>query len=563
MITIKYILREINRHKIILIVANIIAIVSILFTIPVPLLIPKLIDEIVLGKSGWITPLIDRFLTVPSTEYYILTVLVVTIILRAIGLILNIIHIRLFTKIAKDVSYKIRKKLLEHLKRVSMREYDVLGSGAVTSKVITDVDTIDSFIASGVGEVIVEALTVLGVASIILYLNWQLALVILILNPLTMFFFIRVFKNVAKIKKRENLSIETFQNSLTEALELYNLIRVQNREEYFLKEIDKKAQEIRKRAYMYGLKSEVSLKFAQMLIMYSHDIFRATGILMVFWDKLTIGEMLAIFAYAWVIMKPLDKLMNFIHLYFNAKASINRLNEILSLDIEPQYPSKIDPFKYRANASIELKDVSFSYNGKDKILNNLNLKIEAGERVAIIGETGSGKSTLAQILIGLYPIDSGEIYYNGVEIKDIGYKLVRKNVGYILQSPMLFNNTIRFNLTLGKNYSDKEIFKALKVAQIDKFVKSLEKGLDTVVGKNGTKLSGGQRQRLSIARVLLKNPKVIIFDESTSSLDTNTERKLLKALDEYIKDRTVIIIAHRKSSIERANRVIDLDKFKN
>ncbi len=147
-------------------------------------------------KSGWITPLIDRFLSVPSAEYYILIVLIVTIILRAIGLILNIIHIRLFTKIAKDVSYKIRKKLLEHLKRVSMHpEYDVLGSGAVTSKVITDVDTIDSFIASGVGEVIVEALTVLGVASIILYLNWQLALVILILNPLTMFFFIRVFKN--------------------------------------------------------------------------------------------------------------------------------------------------------------------------------------------------------------------------------------------------------------------------------------------------------------------------------------------------------------------------------
>ncbi len=153
---------------------------------------------------------------------------------------------------------------------------------------------------------------------------------------------------------------------------------------------------------------------------------------------------------------------------------------------------------------------------KRKSLDNLSLKIEAGERVAIIGETGSGKSTLAQILIGLYPIDSGEIYYNGVEIKDIGYKLVRENVGYILQSPMLFNDTIRFNLTLGKDYSDEEIFKALKIAQIYEFVKSLDKGLDTIVGKNGTKLSGGQKQRLSIARVLLKNPKVIIFDESTS-----------------------------------------------
>jgi len=178
--------------------------------------------------------------------------------------------------------------------------------------------------------------------------------------------------------------------------------------------------------------------------------------------------------------------------------------------------------------------------------------------VAIIGETGSGKSTLAQILIGLYPISSGEIFYNGVEIKDIGYKKVRESVGFVIQSPMMFNNTLRFNLTLGKDYSDKKIYEALKVAQLYDFIKELKLGLDTVVGKNGTKLSGGQKQRLSIARVLLDNPKIIIFDESTSSLDNKTEDRLLKALDNYIKDKTIITIAHRKNSIEKADRVINL-----
>jgi ATP-binding cassette subfamily C protein len=558
MITIKYILDEINHHKKILILANIIAIISILLSIPVPLLIPKLIDEVVLGKKGWITTTIDQYISIGSPEYYILIVLIITITLRAISLILNIIHIRLFTKIAKEVSYKIRKRLLEHLRVVSMSEYDMLGSGSVSSKVITDVDTIDKFIASGVGEIIVETLTIIGVASIIFYLNWQLALVILILNPLALGFFLRVFRNIAKIKKQENKSIEVFQNSLIESLELYNLIRVQNREEYFLEDIDKKAQEIRNRAYMYGLKSEISLKFAQMLIMYSHDTFRATGILMVFFGNITIGEMLAIFAYAWVIMKPMDKLMNFTHLYFNAKASINRLNEILKLEIEPKYRLKIDPFKDRNSASIALKGVSFSYDKSVKVLNNITLEIKEGEKVAIIGETGSGKSTLAQILIGLYPISSGEIFYNGVEIKDIGYKKVRESVGFVIQSPMMFNNTLRFNLTLGKDYSDKKIYEALKVAQLYDFIKELKLGLDTVVGKNGTKLSGGQKQRLSIARVLLDNPKIIIFDESTSSLDNKTEDRLLKALDNYIKDKTIITIAHRKNSIEKADRVINL-----
>jgi len=561
MITIKSILREINKHKKILILANIISIISILLSIPVPLLIPKLIDEVVLGKEGWITSTIDQYITINSPEYYILVVLIVTIFLRAISLVLNIIHIRLFTKIAKDVSYKIRKKLLEHLKIVSMSEYDMLGSGSVASKVITDVDTIDKFIASGVGEIIVETLTIIGVASIIFYLNWQLALVILTLNPLALGFFLRVFKNIAKIKKQENKSIEIFQNSLTESLELYNLIRVQNQEEYFLREIDKKAKEIRDRAYMYGLKSEMSLKFAQMLIMYSHDTFRAVGILMVFWGYITIGEMLAIFAYAWVIMRPMDKLMNFTHLYFNAKSSIARLNEILKLDIEPKYELKVNPFEGKKSASILLKNVSFSYDKHTKILKNINLEIKEGEKVAIIGETGSGKSTLAQILIGLYPIDSGEIFYNGVEIKEIGYKTIRENVGFVIQSPMMFNNTLRFNLTLGKNHSDEEIYEALKIAQLYDFVKGLEKGLDTIVGKNGTKLSGGQKQRLSIARVLLDNPKVIIFDESTSSLDNKTEDKLLLALEEYIQDKTVITIAHRKNSIEKADRIINLSNI--
>ena len=161
-------------------------------------------------------------------------------------------------------------------------------------------------------------------------------------------------------------------------------------------------------------------------------------------------------------------------------------------------------------------------------------------------------------MIGLYPISSGKIYYNNQEIRDIGYDRVRENVGFVLQSPLMFNNTLRFNLTLGREYRDDDIYKALIVAQLYDFVNELENGLDTVVGKNGTKLSGGQKQRLSIARVLLDNPKVIIFDESTSSLDNETEDKLLKELESYLNGKTTITIAHRRNSIDKADRVINL-----
>ncbi|MBU1669394.1 ABC transporter ATP-binding protein/permease [bacterium] len=558
MISIKSILREIYKHKKVLMVANLVAILSTLLTIPVPLLIPLLIDEIILGKGGEITQTIDRYLTISSPEYYILTVLIITLILKAISLLLNLLHIRLFTKISKQVTYTVRRKLLNHLQTVSMSEYDMLGSGAVSAKVITDVDTVDKFVSSSVGEIIVEFLTLIGIAIVILVLNWQLALVILLLNPLALGFYLRIFRAVAKIKKRENKAIEVFQNSLTESLELYNQIRVQNREAYFLNDIDKKAKEIRDRGYQFGLKSEMALEFSRLLIMYSHDIFRATGILMVLLGFLTIGKMLAIFAYAWIIMRPVDKLMNYVHLYFNAKTSIDRLNEILDLKAEPKYEHKIDPFKGEKTASIRLENVSFSYDGNAEVLTNLNLEIKQGEKVAIIGETGSGKSTLAQILIGLYPICSGKIFYNEHEIKEIGYEKIRENVGFVLQAPLMFNNSLRFNLTLGKAYEDKVIYEALKVAQLYDFVNGLPHKLDTIVGKNGTKLSGGQKQRLSIARVLLDDPKIIIFDESTSSLDNETEDRLLEALEAYVKDKTVITIAHRRNSIEKAERVIDL-----
>lgn len=561
MITINSIFSEIYKHKKVLLWANLVAVLATLISLPVPLLIPLLIDEIILGKGGKITQTIDQYLTIGSPEYYILTVLLITLFLKAISLLLNLLHIRLFTKISKEVTYVIRKKVLSHLQTVSMSEYDMLGSGAISAKVITDVDTIDKFVASSVGEIVVEFLTLLSISAVILYLNWQLALVILVLNPLALSFYLRIFRSVAKIKKKENKAIEVFQNSLTESLELYNQIRVQNREAYFLNDIDKKAKEIRDKGYNFGLKSEMALEFSRLLIMYSHDIFRAMGIFMVLIGALTIGKMLAIFAYAWIIMRPVDKLMNYTHLYFNAKASIERLNEILELHAEPKYEAKVDPFKNEKTASIRLENLSFSYDGNAVVLNNINLKIEKGEKVAIIGETGSGKSTLAQILIGLYPITDGKIFYNEHEIREIGYEKVRENVGFVLQSPLMFNNTLRFNLTLGKEYDDETIYEILKVAQLYDFVEGLPKKLDTIVGKNGTKLSGGQKQRLSIARVLLDDPKVIIFDESTSSLDNDTEDRLLEALSSYVKEKTVITIAHRRNSIEKADRVINLSEL--
>ena len=197
---------------------------------------------------------------------------------------------------------------------------------------------------------------------------------------------------------------------------------------------------------------------------------------------------------------------------------------------------------------------------KDKpILENINMHIEKGCKVAIVGASGSGKTTLANILVGFYPLNEGEILYGGISNQSLKLSTIRENIHLILQHPKLFNDTMLFNLTLGNEYSEEAVQKALHIAQLDEVIARLDNGLDTLVGKDGIKLSGGQRQRVAIARMVLSDPKVVIFDESTSALDVHTEAKLFEALHSFLEDKTVITIAHRLSTIKSAEFIYALE----
>jgi ATP-binding cassette subfamily C protein len=526
--------------------------------VPIPLFIPMLVDELILGKEGKFMATVNQFVEIGSPEYYILIVFILTITIRAFNVWLTIMRRVFVDGVIENIRLNMRKKILIHLQSVSMSEYDVLGSGAVSSKMTTDIASVIKFLSGSIGNIAVQVFTLIGISAILLYLNWQLALIILILNPLVIKFFIHSFKKVSKLMKERNKSISKFTNALTESLELFNQIRVQNREGHFAEKVNTEATEIRDNSYIFQVTSGKTMSISRMFLQYSGDLFKVIALYLVFLGDMTIGEMLAIFVYATMVMPPIHMIIKFVQDFHDANEGMDRLNDILRLKKEPKYEMKIDPFVKSETASIELKNVAFAYDENKIVLKDFDLKIEAGEKVAITGETGSGKSTLANIIMGLYPITKGEIFYNGVEIKEIGYEKIRQNIGFVLQSPLMFNATLRYNLSLGKEYSDEEMFEALKIAQLHEFVEGLEKKLDTIVGKNGTKLSGGQRQRLSIARVLLDKPKVIIFDESTSSLDMETEDKLLEALDEYIRDKTVITIAHRQTTIEKSERVVGL-----
>jgi ATP-binding cassette subfamily C protein len=254
-------------------------------------------------------------------------------------------------------------------------------------------------------------------------------------------------------------------------------------------------------------------------------------------------------------MGPVQEILGIQYSWFGAKTALNRINSLMVVREEPQYPHEVNPFSGKKTVSVRLEDIHFAYGAGQEVLKGVSLDIPAGQKIALVGASGGGKSTLVQVLLGLYPAETGEIYFDDVSVKKIGLSCIRDHVETVLQHPALFNGTVRSNLMMGREFDDLQLWQALKVAQLADFIKEQEEGLDTVVGRQGIRLSGGQRQRLAVARMVLSDPQVVILDEATSALDTETEQQLHQALQEFLKDRTTIIVAHRLSAVKQADHV--------
>ncbi|HIQ27865.1 MAG TPA: ABC transporter ATP-binding protein [Sulfurovum sp.] len=557
--TIKGIFQQLLTYRKEVILGNIIAILATLLVVLIPLFIPILVDELLLGKDHGFISWISTHIFTTDTKGYVLFVLVIIIVLRVVSTFLSIFQTKIFVSISKNITYKMRASLITYLKRVSLKEYEMMRVGAVTSKLVTDVETIDGFVSSTISKLIVAVLMLLFSAFVLLWIHWQLAIFILITNPIVVLFTVKLARNIGELKKEENKAVELFQSSLTETLELFHQIRAANKEEYFFEQSRKKAEELRTHAVNYGYKSDRALKYSYLVFLAGYEIFRAVSILAVAYSDLSVGLMLAVFSYLWVMVTPIQDIINFQYVLSTAKAACKRIESIYNLEQEPQVHEKVNPFTSRHAIEIEIKNLSFSYQKNKSILTNINMQIPEASKVAIVGASGSGKTTLSNILVGFYPVDVGEIFYAGVSNKDLQLSTIRENIHLILQHPKLFNDTMLFNLTLGKSYSDEKVQEALRIAQLDAVIANLDLGLETLVGKDGIKLSGGQRQRVAIARMILSNPKVVIFDESTSALDVHTELKLFEALKDFLYDKTVITIAHRLSTIKSAEFIYVLE----
>jgi len=557
----QYVLSIFLTHKRELIVAHIVALFAALLSVPLPLLMPLLVDEVLIGEPG---VMVDTMQTLLPVEWrhgaaYIAVVLIVTIVLRLGSLLLQVWQTRQFTLIAKDLMYRMRRELIERLNRVSMSEYESLGGATVASHLVVDLNTVDEFTGVTVSRFLISVLMLVGAASVLLWMHWQLGLFVLVMNPIAVYFTVVISKKVKELKRRENSAFQVFQEALTETLEAIHQIRAANRERHYLGHIISLARDIRTHSAAYSWKSDAVSRLSFVVFLIGIDVFRAVAMLMVLFSDLSLGKMIAVFGYLWYMLGPIEVILNLQYAFQSASAALERINNLVRLKDEPKYPHLKDPFAGEHTTSLSLHGVSFRYGEGPLIFDDLSLDIKAGEKVAVVGASGGGKSTLVQIILGLYPPATGDLRFNGTSVREIGMDVVRENIGTVLQHPALFNDTIRENVAMGRAVSDGRIWDSLAVGEIAEMVRELPDGLDTVVGRDGIRLSGGQRQRLAIARMVLSDPKIVILDEATSALDAETEAQVYRSLNSHFHDRTMLIIAHRLSAVRQADRVLVFD----
>ncbi|MCR9370006.1 ABC transporter ATP-binding protein [Vibrio parahaemolyticus] len=559
-----WLITQVKKHKSKLILANLIAIVATLISVPIPLLMPLMVDEVLLDKPA--SGLSAMNAVLPEAWHtptgYIFFTLFLVVLMRAASQALNIVQSRQFTLVSKTITFEMRSKMIDKLGRISIRQYETKGSGGINAHLITDIETIDQFVGSTLAKFVISFLTVIGTAIVLLWLDWRLGLFILLVNPIVIYFSRKLGSMVKHLKRKENHSFEIFQNRLVETLDGIYQLRAANKEREFLQQLKESANQVRVDADKYAWQSEAAGRVSFLLFLIGFELFRAVAMLMVMFSDLTIGQIFAVFGYLWFMLSPVQELIGIQFSWYSAKAALKRINDLLELEEEDRPVSKVNPFNETREVDVKIEHVDFSYNNENKVLDDLSLHIPAGKKVALVGASGGGKSTLIQLLIGVYRQNAGSIRFNDELTEDIGFEVIRDKIAVVLQQPILFNDTLRHNLTLGGHFDEMSLWRALEVAQLQDVISQLNHGLDTQIGRNGIRLSGGQRQRLAIARMVLSNPQFVILDEATSALDTATEAALHKALTEFLRGRTTLIVAHRLSAVKQADLIYVLEDGK-
>ncbi|HFE5840053.1 TPA: SAV1866 family putative multidrug efflux ABC transporter [Staphylococcus aureus] len=461
---------------------------------------------------------------------------------------------------SNKILYDIRKKLYNHLQALSARFYANNQVGQVISRVINDVEQTKDFILTGLMNIWLDCITIIIALSIMFFLDVKLTLAALFIFPfyiLTVYVF---FGRLRKLTRERSQALAEVQGFLHERVQGISVVKSFAIEDNEAKNFDKKNTNFLTRALKHTRWNAYSFAAINTVTDIGPIIVIGVGAYLAISGSITVGTLAAFVGYLELLFGPLRRLVASFTTLTQSFASMDRVFQLIDEDYDIKNGVGAQPIEIK-QGRIDIDRVSFQYNDNEApILKDINLSIEKGETVAFVGMSGGGKSTLINLIPRFYDVTSGQILIDGHNIKDFLTGSLRNQIGLVQQDNILFSDTVKENILLGRpTATDEEVVEAAKMANAHDFIMNLPQGYDTEVGERGVKLSGGQKQRLSIARIFLNNPPILILDEATSALDLESESIIQEALDVLSKDRTTLIVAHRLSTITHADKIVVIE----
>ncbi len=521
----------------------------------------KIILDNVVGThklSPWLDDLLRPILSGGSKMQIAAAAAIAAVLIAVLGAVASYVANYYTTSVGQWVANDLRVRTYHHLQQLSLSYYDSHQTGTLLSTITSDVQTIQSFASSSTLGILVDILTIIAMLFIMFWLNWDFTLIAVAVTPF-MLLLVSRFKKVVKKATHEVRKEQSKIVSVVEAgLQSMRVVKAFGRQDLAEEEL----AEVSEATVAASLKARKVKALLSPIVAITVALCTAVvlwrGSALILAGVMTAGALTVFLSYLNKFFKPVQDLATMTNTIAQAAVGVDRIRGILDADdIIPEHPDAREAGTIAGD--IEFEHVAFAYTADAPVLKDVNFKIKAGQLVGVVGPTGGGKSTIVSLIPRFYDPASGVVKIDGVDVREYKFHSMRDQIGYVLQETVLFEGSVRDNIAYGrKGVTDEQIREAAKLANADEFIARMPHGYDTMVGERGETLSGGQRQRIGIARAVIRNNPILILDEPTAALDTESERVVIDALEKLMKGRTVITIAHRLSTIRDANKIIVL-----
>lgn len=552
--TLKKLIKELKVYKVSIIIVIIFALGSTVFSIAGPKILGNATTELFAG-------LMKKVNNTGGIDFSAIhKILIIVLILYIISAICGYIQGYIVSGVTQKFTYKIRKKVSKKIDRMPISYFDKKTHGEVLSVITNDIDTISQSLSQGAAQIITSVTTVIGILIMMITIDPIMTLISLIILPISGIIISKVVKKSQKHFKNQQDYLGHVNGEVEEMFSGQNIIKVFNAEDKMISQFEKDNDILHDSAW----KSEFLSGLMQPIMVFIGNIgyvaFAIIGGYFVIIGRISVGDIQSFISYSKQFIQPMAQLAQISNMLQAMMASSERVFEFL--EEEEETANILNPVSTEnIKGNVEFKNVNFGYKKNQTIINDFSAKVKKGQKIAIVGPTGAGKTTLIKLLMRFYNVNEGSILIDGNNINDFDRSELREVFGMVLQDTWLFNGTIMDNLRYGKlDSTDDEVIEAAKTAHVHHFIQTLPDGYNMQLNEEASNISGGQKQLLTIARAILVNPKVLILDEATSSVDTRTEILIQRAMDTLMKGRTTFVIAHRLSTIKDADLILVMDK---